>query len=28
VVESNGELIELRGTTATLEDVYLRYFQE
>ena len=28
VVESNGELIELRGATATLEDVYLRYFQE
>jgi len=28
VVESNGELVELRGKTATLEDVYLRYFQE
>lgn len=28
VVGSNGELIELRGETTTLEDVYLRYFQE
>ena len=28
VVEADGELIELRGATATLEDVYLRYFQE
>jgi len=28
IIEANGELVELRGKTATLEDVYLRYFQE
>ena len=28
VIESGAELVELKGHTYTLEEIYLRYFQE